>query len=353
MMPAAPAPLERARIDYLMQAGIQRQTLGYSPDKAMGLPALFSVVRLIASTITQLDVQVRSDSDPKWLYRPRTEGGALDLGDLLQFTVTSMCLYGHGDLQVVRRSDDSWQLDALHPTSVQCQPSTSGVVRLEYRVDGVPIERVPATLSKASIAQPYLLTVPYLVTPGKPMGTSPVVDAWDAFVGYLDVQQQASSLLQSGLHSGGILETDHEITADTARRFQESWLESSLHNRVRVLGNGLRYRSETISPKDAMWLESRLFDMQSCCAMFGVPPDLLGLTLAGGSSSLSYANRQDNNRSFRAQCLEAITTQLEASFSLLLGPGRNVAESRNFTFDWTKWEGAQDGDQNQASDPQQ
>ena len=51
---------------------------------------------------------------------------------------------------------------------------------------------------------PYLVAVPYLVTPGRPMGTSPILECWAAMSGYMKAEEQAAYLLD-GMHSGGIL----------------------------------------------------------------------------------------------------------------------------------------------------
>jgi len=344
MRPALPRVQERGLVDSVLDQRIMWQETGASPARAMDLPALFAVVRLIASTIDQLDVQVRGTSDPSWLYFPRREGGHLDLGDLIQHVVTSQALHGAGYLQIVKKSDKTWKLDALHPDSVQVIASTAGVVRLEYRVNGQAMERLPAVADDQKILRPYLLPIPYLVTPQHPEGTSPVKDTWHSIAGYLKVEEQAANLLDSGTYSGGRLETDSEITPESARRFRDAWVDARNSGRIPVLGNGIRYVNDIIEPDKAQWIESRLANAQTIASMFGVPPDMLGLTMQGGASSLSYANAQDNNRRFRANCLEAFTSQIEDAMPLLLGPGRTYAESRNFTFDWTSWEGAANAD---------
>jgi len=179
------------------------------------------------------------------------------------------------------------------------------------------------------------------VTPRRPAGTSPVVDAWRAIAGYLDVEGQAASLLEKGDHHGGWLSTESDITADTARRFQEKWTENRRAGLVPVLGAGLDWNPGTNSPDDAQWLESRLANAQAVASMFGVPPDMLGMTMAGGGSSLSYSNSQDNNARFRANCLEAFTGQIADSLSQLLPQGRNAAEEQRVQFDYTDWMGGQ------------
>jgi len=348
----------------VMQQHISWVESGNGPRSPMSLPALYAVVRLIASTIDQLQLTTTTGVLPNRIADPRAWGSTMDLGDHLQHVVTSMATRGAGYSLAtpVLDSDGTlrWLLDPLHPDSVQARVSTSGVVRIDYLLDGQPIDPVPATqpgrsalldLLRRAKNDPgrvqvpaYIVPCPYLVTPEHPEGSTPVREAWESIQGYLDVERQSSNLLKGGTYSGGILETDHDITAETAKRYQTAWQESAKLGRVKVLGGGLRYRSEIISPKEASWLDSRLFDMQSVCAMFGVPPDLVGMAQAG-NGSLSYQNRQDNLRSFASSSLQAFTSQISDAWSVLLPPGQR------FIFDYTEWEAASDADAANATGP--
>lgn len=337
MAPALPAAQQRD-LPLVMEQHIVWQETGTGPSQALNLPALFAVVRLIASTIDQLEITVDGGRAPIWLRKPRKYGSHLDQGDLIQHTVTQMALRGHATLQV-ERVGGSWKIDALHPSSVQVRTTSSGVIGLEYLVDGVVRPRVPVEQGAWQDGQRYVLPIPYLVTDQHPEGTSPVREAWQAISGYLKVEAQAANLLDSGTYSGGRLETDADITADTARRFRDQWIENRRLGVVPVLGAGLRYVNDIIEPDKAQWIESRLANAQTVASMYGVPPDMLGMTMAGGSSSLSYANAQDNNRRFRTNCLEAFTSQIATALTSLLPPGRgNEAEEQHVQFDYTQWE---------------
>lgn len=331
-----PAPAPRTRQSQLAQIADQHiawQQTGTGPQQAMSLPALYAVVRLIASTIDQLPI---ADA-PDWLARPRRYGAALDQGDLVQHTVTAMALHGRA-YWLCTRAGESWKVEAVHNGSVGVTASTFGTVGLSFTFNGDPIRRVPA-IQEEWAGGPFLLHIPYLVTPDHPEGTSPVSEAWPSLQGYLSVERQAAQLLDGGTYSGGRLETDSDITADTARRWRDSWVENRRSGKIPVLGSGLRYESDIISPRDATWIESRLANAQTVASMYGVPPDMLGMTMAGGGSSLSYSNSQDNNRRFRANCLEAFTSQIADAVNTLLPPGRSAAEQRPVTFDYTDWEG--------------
>jgi HK97 family phage portal protein len=322
----------------VMDQHIAWQGTGLGPDRAMSLPALFAVVRLIGSTIDQLPITVDGGPAPEWLRKPRRYGSALDQGDLIAHTVASMALHGAGYL-LARRVGESWRLDAVHHSSVGVQSSTGGVVDLRFTLEGEAITRVPALAADWRPGVRYLVHVPYLVTPQQPWGASPVTEAAESIAGYLAVEKQAATLLEKGDHYGGWLSTDSDITADTARRFQDTWTANRKAGRVPVLGAGLDWNPGTNDPDSAQWLESRLANAQMVASLYGVPPDMLGMTMAGGGSSLSYSNSQDNNARFRANCLEAFTTQLADSLTGLLPTGRGPGEEQAIAFDYSEWEG--------------
>jgi len=349
-MPSTAGPAQERDLGLVMAQHIRWQEAGLGPDRALQLPALFAVVRLIASAIDQLDVTVNGGPAPDWLRRPRRYSGALDLGDLLQHMVGAMCVHGHADLLARRMEGGSWRLDALHPSSVTCRVSSTGRVGLEFQVDGVDVPQLPAKHRDQNSGVDYLVHVPYLVSTNRPAGTSPVVENPEFFAGALAMERQGSQLLDAGTYSGGYLETDQELTADQARRYRDTWLENRRLGLPPVFGQGIRYQTTAIDPVKAQFLEARLHTFQQIASEYGVPADMLGLTLSGGSSSLSYASAKDNNRRFRVNCLELFTRQIADALSPLLPPGRNEAEEQRLVFDYSEWEAATDADAEPVTD---
>lgn len=317
----------------------------------LGLPPVFAAVRLIASTIDQLDLTVGGGPPPTWLRSPRRYGSAFDLGDTIQWLVTAMALHGAGYLRCTRVGE-SWRIEAVYPGSVQVRANSGGVVSLAYLLDGKEIPTVPALMGEWGQGVPYLLPVPYLITPDFPGGLSPLTACRLSLFGYLDVERQAALLIDRGTYSGGRLETDQEISETTATRWQDRWIANRLEGKLPVLGAGLRYVNDLISPADAQWLESRQFNAQQVAQIFGVPPDYMGMSTSGGSSSLSYANSQDNDRRFRRNCLEAFTSQIEDALSMLTPLGRGEEDALPVRFDYDSWEssGETSGDTGDAAD---
>jgi phage portal protein BeeE len=214
-------------------------------------------------------------------------------------------------------------------------------VELSYTVDGEPMPTVPRNRPTevdgtqyryTDSGRAYLLPIPLLVTPSAPWGLSPVQAARQTITGMADVERQASTLLQSGNYLGGRLETDLDIDPDTARRIRAQWVAERKTGQIPIIGAGVKYVTDTLSPADAQWLESRAYSAQQIAALYGVPNSFLGVSLMGGQSSLSYANAQDNLAAFRRNALSAFTKKLEIAVSTLLPNGTQAQ------FDWQEWE---------------
>lgn len=344
--PSGPDP-RQASITAQIDQRIARQETGWTSD-GMAVPAVFAAVRLLASSIDQLRLTVPAGSPSGWLDDPRTMGSVFDQGDLVQWIVTHMALRGRAWLLATRTAGFSWRLDPLDPDQVHMRTTVGeyGRIGVECYAAGSPLPLIPPYREWRTTAgekatnwdlagNRFLVHIPYVIAPGHPEGVGPLQVARNAITGYERVERQAADLLENGTYSGGRLETDQDITADTAERYQERWVENRKLGRLPVLGSGLRYVNDILSPVDAQWLESRQFNSSQVAQMYGIPPDYLGMALAGNASSLSYSNSADNDRRFRRNALEGFTTQIGDALSTLL-PGRGD----RVQWDWTGWEGA-------------
>ena len=353
----APAVPQTRDLPLVMEQHIVWQETGTGPSNALNLPAVYAVVSLIASSIDQLRVGTSDGAPlPSRITDPRAYGASLDLGDMIQHVVSSMLINGAGYMVAEPAESNGvleWELEALHPGSVSATKSSGGRVRLAYSLDGQPIRVVPTAQAERTqvleqeIArkkynpnrprETYLVAVPYFVTSGRPEGTSPVLECWAAMSGYMKAEEQAAYLLD-GMHSGGILSTDHDLTPETAKRWQDTFVENKRFGRPMVLGGGLSYQNVNPDPEQAAWLPSRLYNAGVVASLYGVPPSQLGMTQQGGSSSMSYSNIQQDRLLFKSSALERVTQQLSDALSPLLPRGRR------FIFDYSEWEAAGDAE---------
>ena len=305
------------------------------------LPGVAGAVRLLAGHISGLELTQGSTPPPGWLLKPRSYGGALDLPDLLQYLVDSMLIHGKGYVMatcVAAGDRPSFRLDAVDPNYVQVNVRTDGLVGRTFVVAGTPVPEIPPTLASVRQGARYIVHIPYRVSVEAPEGTTPLVDAAPTLRGYVRTEEHASSLFDNGTYVGGVLTTTHDITPTQAQGWQDAWISARRTGKVAVLGNGLEYRNELADGVTLQMVESRSFAASSIYALLGIPQSIMGSSMMGGQSSLSYSNSQDNDRLYARNALRPIGEQITGSLSVLLPNGRNADEDQHIEFDYSKWE---------------
>jgi len=105
------------------------------------------------------------------------------------------------------------------------------------------------------------------------------------------------AFFKNGAHPGGVLETESSLSDETFNRLRKQWEEghkgTSRAHRIAVLEDGLKYKPIGLSPRDMEFLNQRKFCREEICAVFKVPPALVGIY-----EYANYANADQQNRSF-------------------------------------------------------
>ena len=298
-----------------------------SDAEQLGLPTVYACVRVIAHTVEQLPLVHTVGPDerplPEWVRAPETYSDWTQQ-QLVELWTADLATRGHAH---------AWwtgaQIEPVDPDAVSLTVTrdTRGRPRRVYRVNG---EQVPP----ASWARAGLLHMPFLQTSRDLLGLGPLQTAREAMAGYLTVERYALGVFDAGTHSGGVLESDAELTVATAERYQQRWVENRRRGLVPVLGHGLRYRNELVNPRDAQWLESRTWQAQEVARMYGVPMRYLGLP---SGDATTYATARDNDAHYLRSCVTAYTETISTGLSRLLGPGRGAADAARIRFDFDAW----------------
>jgi phage portal protein BeeE len=305
------------------------------------LPGVTAAVRLLAGHIAGLPVVPTSGTLPRWLSQPRAYGGGFDWPDMLQHIVDSMVIHGRGYLAatcVAEGDRPSFRVDLVDPQYVQTRQRADGIVGLQFSLGGTPAPMVPWALSDCVKGRTYLVHIPYRVSVDHPEGTTPLVDAAAVLRGHWLTEQHAARMLDLGTHTGGVLSTDHDLTETQAKAWQTAAMDAQRAGKVMVLGNGLTYRNEVPNAVDLQMVESRSFNQSVVWSLLGIPQSIMGSSMMGGQSSLSYSNAQDNERLYSRNALRPIGQQIDHAISQLLPHGRNDAEDQRVTFDYSAWE---------------
>jgi HK97 family phage portal protein len=135
----------------------------------------------------------------------------------------------------------------------------------------------------------------------------------------LDLRNYAATWFsQSGIPTG-ILKTDKPIGAEDANEITERWHTKQAERKVAVLGQGFEWQTVQLNPKDAMFTDVQIQQVQAIARLFGVPARLL-LTGVDGSSD-TYTNLQDENQVFYRHTLMAYTDAISDALSECLPRG--------------------------------
>ena len=123
---------------------------------------------------------------------------------------------------------------------------------------------------------------------------------------------------QAGIPTG-ILKTDKPIGAEDANEITERWHAKQSERKVAVLGQGFEWQTVQLNPRDAMFTDVMIQQVQAIARLFGVPARLL-LTGVDGTSD-TYTNLQDENQVFYRHTLMAYTDAISDALSECLPRG--------------------------------
>jgi HK97 family phage portal protein len=154
------------------------------------------------------------------------------------------------------------------------------------------------------------------------VGKSIISYAADTFGIALSQELFASTYYANGAHPGGVIETEKKINPDDLARLKVGWSNAYGRNdgganwhKVAVLEDGLKWKPMTVSPKDAMILESRRFQISDIARVFRVPPHLIGDLEKATFSNIEHQSLDFVTHALRPWC---VRIEQEANHKLFL-----------------------------------
>ena len=110
------------------------------------------------------------------------------------------------------------------------------------------------------------------------VGYSPIAMAKNAIGMAIACEEYGAKFFANGAAPGGVLE--HPGTIKDPQRVRESWQStfggSGNSNKIAVLEEGMKYTPIGISPEQALFLETRKFQINEIARIFRVPPHMVG-----------------------------------------------------------------------------
>jgi HK97 family phage portal protein len=233
-----------------------------------------------------------------------------------------------GNAYALKERDNRGVVKALYlldPTRVKPLVTPSGDVYYALQQD------VLSGVTEASVVVPateiihdlwYALYHPLV-------GLSPVYACGHAALQGIKAIHNSSEFFENGSQLGGILSAPEAISDVVAKRIQEHWENNYAGprnaGRVAVLGNGLKFEKPPVmSAVDAQLVEQLKWGDEKICAVFHVPPHLVGV---GGMPT--YNNVEALNQQYYSQCLQILFESLE----LCLTEGLELKTSYEVEFD--------------------
>jgi len=135
----------------------------------------------------------------------------------------------------------------------------------------------------------------------------------------LDLRNYAANWFgQAGIPTG-ILKSDKPISSEDANEITERWHAKQSERKVAVLGQGFEWQTVQLNPKDAMFTDVQIQQVQAIARLFGVPARLL-LTGVDGSSD-TYSNLQDESQTFYRHTIMAYTDAISDALTECLPRG--------------------------------
>lgn len=281
------------------------------------IAVVYACVERVASALSAMPMQVSKDSMPQepqpWLTNPDPDYYTHS-GDAVTEIVWSLLMRGNAYLWATalyapdkngNQLPQKWVV--LNPDTPKWEPAPDDPRGL-WRIDGTVID------------QDRLTHIRHLNRPGQRLGLAPLDAAAVNLQAVADFERVASKLARnSGLPTQGMLHTEQDLTEATALRYKERW-QTRGDGEVAVLGSGLRYESLALNPRDLALLELREFDGRQIATVFGVPPFMINLAMAG---DLTYSTTQGMMDFFWRQTLRPMASNIGRALGTLL-PGRST-----------------------------
>lgn len=251
-----------------------------TPEKSLGLSAVWRAVSLISGTCAGLPLKVYRDGELTDVRQPVHSGWAADLlsrphPDMTRFELwelgyVSLLLWGNAYFLKVRNDlgviTELWW---IQPGRVKPGRAADGTKF--YVLDGKDDLR-------DLLGDRKILHIPGFGYDGV-QGLSVIRAAREGLGLAMAAEEYGGRFFANGSLATGILQSDREIDQPTAKRLKELWrlggsgLESA-HD-IRVMGSGAKFTQLSIPNEDAQFLETREFQITDVARWFGVPPHLL------------------------------------------------------------------------------
>jgi HK97 family phage portal protein len=288
-------------------------------------------VRVISETVASLPVRVFELTDQGRKDAPDHDLtyllGVAPNPEMTAFTFWesfsgSLALTGNAYAEIQR--DKGGRAVAIWPL----RPDLTEPKRLPPKPDGTPGDVIYETTDGMTdgrtrrIPAANILHCPLFSFDGM-KGFSPIQLARQGIGLARAAEKSGARFFGNGARPGGILSTTSDLDDDAIKAVKDSWNRTQGGDKqgsTAVLPGDWKYTPTSTNNKDAQFIEARQFQRSEICAIFRVPPHMVGDT-----TKLSNANAENASREFITDCIRPYLSRLESEVTRKLLPtiGRN------------------------------
>lgn len=287
----------------------------WSPTPLLGKGAMrhwavWACARVVADAVSTLPVDVLQGSGsgavpvdplPQIMQRP---SAYLDRVDWLSQVIVSLLTTGnvYGIVASRDRLEYPTQINLVAPGTIvaQIDPETGRKVYKGRNGQRLPSEQVWHRTG--------------LVWPGDVVGIDPVTYFVRTITLGMEAERYGADYYQHGAHPTAVASSDHEINREQAETIKERIKQAVRRRDIAVLGAGLKLDAWQGSPNDAQLAETIRMNAAMVCAIYGVPPEKIGVSMGDGGS-VTYANREQRAQDFLNDAVNPWLVRMEASMT--------------------------------------
>ena len=272
--------------------------------------AVWACARVVADAVSTLPVDlmqgtgssaVPAETLPMILQRPSAD---LDRVDWLSQVLVSLLTTGncYGIIASRDRLEYPTQINIVAPGDIAASidPETGRKVYKGRNGKLIPNDRVWHRTG--------------LVWPGDVVGLDPVSYFVRTITLGLEAERYGADYFQNGAHPSAVATSEQPVTSEQAKTIKERIKQAVAGRDIAVLGAGLKLEPWQGSPNDAQLGETIRTNAAMVCAIYGVPPEKIGVSMGSGGS-VTYANREQRAQDFLNDAVNPWLVRMERSMS--------------------------------------
>lgn len=255
-----------------------------TPDKALGIPAILSVVRLISDTMgtATLDVyKVTSEgkkliediNNPYYYITHRKAGAFMNPINFFQALYFRAALYGSVAVRIHRfPTGVPRSFEFIDPSSMVIKPLLDGTEEVEYTsLMGQPDGKGGFMRSKCTGRD--IIYLPYMTSDGI-QELSPFALTSDSVGEQLAISRRVGGLYKNGLNSNGAFSFDRTLN-DAAIDGIHKQYKNYRNGKPLLLEKGTKYTPTTMTLADGRVIELRDFGVDDAARLYNIPNALV------------------------------------------------------------------------------